>query len=64
MVARDDLCIFLLNEELFGDPQSHRVVIMYLFLFPGIQSYSQLIIGVSNHLLSIVFRFDYHSQFR
>ena len=28
----------------------------------GIQSYSQLIIGVSNHLLSIVFRFHYHSQ--
>ena len=30
--------------------------------FPGIQSYSQLMIGVSNHLLSIVFRFHYHSQ--
>ena len=29
-----------------------------------IQSYSQLMIGVSNHLLSIVFRFHYHSQFR
>ena len=28
----------------------------------GIQSYSQLMIGVSNHLLSIVFRFHYHSQ--
>ena len=27
----------------------------------GIQSYSQMI-GVSNHLLSIVFRFHYHSQ--
>ena len=28
----------------------------------GIQSYPQLMIGVSNHLLSIVFRFHYHSQ--
>ena len=28
----------------------------------GIQSYSQLMIGVSNHLLSIIFRFHYHSQ--
>ncbi len=28
----------------------------------GIQSYSQLMIGVSNHLLSIVFRFHFHSQ--
>ena len=28
----------------------------------GIQSYSQLLIGVSNHLLSKVFRFHYHSQ--
>ena len=28
----------------------------------GIQSYSHLMIGVSNHLLSIVFRFHYHSQ--
>ena len=28
----------------------------------GIQSYSQMMIGVSNHLLSIVFRFHYHSQ--
>ena len=27
----------------------------------GIQSYSQLMPGVSNHLLSILFRFDYHS---
>ena len=28
----------------------------------GIQSYSQMMIGVSNHLLSIVFRFHYHCQ--
>ena len=28
----------------------------------GIQSYSQMMIGVSNHLRSIVFRFHYHSQ--
>ena len=28
----------------------------------GIQSYSQLMIGVSNHLLSIIFRFHYHPQ--
>ena len=28
----------------------------------GIQSYSQLMIGVSNHLLSIGLRFHYHSQ--
>ena len=28
----------------------------------GIQSYSQLMIGMSNHLLSMVFRFHYHSQ--
>ncbi len=28
----------------------------------GIQSPSQMMIGVSNHLLSIVFRFHYHSQ--
>ena len=28
----------------------------------GIQSYSQMMIGVSNHFLSIVFRFHYHSQ--
>ena len=28
----------------------------------GIQSYSQLMIGMSNHLLSVVFRFHYHSQ--
>ncbi len=28
----------------------------------GIQSYCQRMIGVSNHLLSIVFRFHYHSQ--
>ena len=28
----------------------------------GIQSYSQMMIRVSNHLLSIVFRFHYHSQ--
>ena len=28
----------------------------------GIQSYCQLMIGVSNHLLSTVFRFHYHSQ--
>ena len=27
----------------------------------GIQSYSQLMLGVSSHLLSIVFRFHYHS---
>ena len=29
---------------------------------PGIQSYSQMMIGVSNHLLSIVYSFHYHSQ--
>ena len=28
----------------------------------GIQSYSQMMIGVSNHLLTIVFRFHYHFQ--
>jgi len=28
----------------------------------GIQLYSQMMIRVSNHLLSIVFRFHYHSQ--
>ena len=28
----------------------------------GIQSYSEMMIGVSNHLLSKVFRFHYHSQ--
>ena len=28
----------------------------------GIQSYSQLMIGVSNHLLRMVLRFHYHSQ--
>ena len=28
----------------------------------GIQSYSQQMIGVSNHFLSIVLRFHYHSQ--
>ncbi len=28
----------------------------------GIQSYSQLMIGMFNHLLSIVFGFQYHSQ--
>ena len=28
----------------------------------GIQPYSQMMIGVSNHLLTIVFRFHYHSQ--
>ena len=28
----------------------------------NIQSYSQIMIRVSNHLLSIVFRFHYHSQ--
>ena len=28
----------------------------------GIQSYSQMMIRVSNHLLNIVFRFHYHSQ--
>ena len=28
----------------------------------GIQSYSQMMISMSNHLLSIVFRFHYHSQ--
>ena len=28
----------------------------------GIQLYSQMMIRVSNHLLSIVFRFQYHSQ--
>ena len=28
----------------------------------GIQSYSQMMIGMSNHLLSIVFRFHYHCQ--
>ena len=32
------------------------------FVTLGIQSYSHLMIGVSNHLLSIVFRFHYHSQ--
>ena len=37
---------------------------MYIWTKPslGIQSYSQLMIGVSNHLLSIVFGFHYHSQ--
>ena len=29
---------------------------------PGFQSYSQMMISMSNHLLSIVFRFHYHSQ--
>ena len=33
-----------------------------VFQTPGIQSYSQMMIGVSNHLLTIVFRFHYHSQ--
>jgi len=32
------------------------------FLSLGIQLYSQMMIGVFNHLLSIVFRFHYHSQ--
>ena len=32
------------------------------FLSLGIQSYSQMMIGVYNNLLSIVFRFHYHSQ--
>ena len=37
---------------------------MYIWTKPslGIQSYSQLMIGVSNHLLSIVFGFHYDSQ--
>ncbi len=37
-------------------------VAIFLFVSLGIRSYSQLMIGVSNHLLSIVFRFHYHSQ--
>ena len=38
-------------------------VVLFLPTFTlGIQSYSQLMIGLSNHLLSIVFRFHYHSQ--
>ena len=36
------------------------MIVMKLSL--GIQSYCQRVIGVSNHLLSIVFRFHYHSQ--
>lgn len=28
----------------------------------GMQSYSQIMIGIFNHLVSIVFRFHYHSQ--
>ena len=31
-------------------------------MYLGIQSYGQRMIGVSNHLLSIVFWFHYHSQ--
>ena len=41
------------------------VCVSFFFCFRhtlGIQSYSQLMIGVSTHLLSIVFRFHYHSQ--
>ena len=34
----------------------------FLNISLGIQSYSQLMIGVSNHPLSIVFRFHYHVQ--
>ena len=37
-------------------------IMLYQNLTLGIQSYSQLMIGVSNHLLSIVFGFHYHSQ--
>ena len=47
------------NRKVFGSP---RVWTSVFFHTLGIQSYSQLIIGVSNHLLSIVFRFHYHSQ--
>ena len=34
----------------------------YMYISLGIQSYSRMMIGVSNHLLSIVLRFHYHSQ--
>ena len=36
--------------------------LLLIWLSLGIHSYSQLMIGVSNHLLSIVFRSHYHSQ--
>ena len=37
-------------------------IILCIYVSLGIQSYSQMMIGVSNHLLTIVFRFHYHSQ--
>ena len=52
----------------FGGPGKRAAPVykykyIYIYLFTlGIQSYSQLMIGVSNHLLSIIFRFHYHSQ--
>ncbi len=40
-----------------------EAIMMLLCFFPlDIQSYSQIVIGVFNPLLSIVFRFHYHSQ--
>ena len=43
-------------------PVTDMVKILYSIPNPDIQSYSQMMIGMSNHLLSIGFRFHYHSQ--
>jgi len=40
----------------------HQQYFIFVEQALGIQSYSQLMIGVSNHLLSKVLRFHYHSQ--
>ena len=49
MVARDDLCIFLLNEELFGTPESSKSQGSYNdYCTNCTYSYSQ----GSNHILS------------
>ena len=55
-------CVFFSQSNIYIEltrwPQNSFILSYTL----GIQSYSQMMIGVSNHLLSIVLRFHYHSQ--
>ena len=62
--SMDDVCFdsAILDCEMWNMYWDRKPWLGNTYISLGIQSYCQIMIGVSDHLLSIVFRFHYHSQ--
>ena len=62
MVRINGLFHLLINGIYWGYNPLSNLLVTSWDIQVGIQSYSQMMIGMSNHFLSIAFRFHYHSQ--